>query len=132
MTTRRAIRLVLALVLTAAACAGIQYYYDHVKLPDLSPRQVIEAYFEAVTRKDYEAAYALVSRQHYPDSFNQFKDRVDMYSPEMRLEIAGEGIADGKAFVDARIFVPMAFGPYTAETRMNLVRMKREWKIIHP
>ena len=132
MTAKRAIRLIAALALAAAAFTGIRYYYDHIKLPDLSPRQVTEAYFEAVKRKDYETAFAFVSRRHYPDSFSQFKDRVDMYSPEMLLEITGEVIADGTAIVDARIFVPMAFGPYTAETRMNLVRVKREWKIIHP
>lgn len=129
---KKAFTLLLALLLVATGFAGFQYYYDNIKLPDLAPRQVTEAYFEAVKRKDYETAYTFVSRRHYPDSFNQFKDRVDMYSPKMRLEVAGEGITDDKAFVDARIFVPMTFGLYSAETRMNLVRVKREWKIIHP
>lgn len=132
MTAKRAIRLILAFALAVAGVAGVRYYYDHIKLPDQSPRQVIEAYFEAVKRKDYETAFVFVSRQHYPDSFNQFKDRLDMYSPEMGLEIVAENITDDTASVDAKIFVPMTFGPYTAETRMNLVRVKREWKIIHP
>ncbi|MDR0239898.1 MAG: hypothetical protein LBI88_06685 [Deltaproteobacteria bacterium] len=131
-TKKKAFTLLLAFILAAAGYVGVQYYFDNIKLPDLSPRQVAEAYFEAVKRKDYAQAFAFVSRRHYFDSFNQFKDRVDMYSPEMRLEIVEEGIRDGTAFVDAKIFVPMAFGPYTSETRMNLVRAKREWKIIHP
>ena len=129
---KKAFTLLLALVLAAAVFAGIRYYYDHIKLPDLSPRQVVEHYFAALMFMDYEKAYAFVSLRHYSDSFNQFKERVDMYSQEMRLEIVGEGIEGDMAFVDARIFVPMTFGPYTAETRMRLVREKREWKIIHP
>ena len=134
MTTvkKKAFTLLLALILAAAGFAGIRYYYDNIKLPELAPRQVTEAYFEAVKHKDYEKAFAFVSRRHYPDSFSQFKDRVDMYAPEMRLEITGEDIENDMAFVDAKIFVPLTFGPYTAETRMTLVRVKREWQIIHP
>jgi len=129
---KKALALILALCLVAAGVAGIQYYYDNVKLPELAPRQIIEQYFEAVKRKDYEQAYAHISRRHYHDSFNQFKDRLDMYSPDMRLEITGEIIENGTAIVEASVFIPMHFGSYTANTRMSLVRVKREWKIIHP
>ena len=129
---KKAFALLVALFLAVAGYAGVRYYYDYVKLPEVSPRQVVEQYFAALTFEDYEKAYSFVSLRHYHDSFNQFKDRVDMYSPEMRLEILQEGIEDDTAFVDARIFVPMSFGPYTAETRMKLAREKREWKIVHP
>ena len=132
MTAKRGIQLILVLALIGAGFAGIRYYYDNIKLPNIAPRQLVEAYFEAVKRKDYEKAFAFVSRRHYHDSFNQFKDRVDMYSPEMRLEISEESIVDDTAFVNAKIFVPLTFGPYTSETRMRLTREKREWKIIHP
>jgi hypothetical protein len=132
MAKHKASAIILALVLAAAGVAGTRYYYDNVKPPEISPGQVIERYFEAVQRKDYATAYAFVSRRHYPDSFNQFKDRVDMYSPDMLLKITGETINDGAASVEARTFVPMLFGLYEADTRMSLVRVKREWKIIHP
>jgi hypothetical protein len=129
---KKALTLLLASVAASLCFAAHQYYHDNIRLPDRSPRQVAEDYFEAVKRRDYERAFALVSRRHYPDSFNQFKDRVDMYSPEMRLEISAEGVEEGMAFVDATIFVPMSFGLYSSETRMNLVRVGREWKILHP
>ena len=129
---RKVCVLLLALFLVSAGAAGARYYYDNIGLPPVSPRQVIERYFAALKLQDYEKAYALVSLRHYHDSFNQFMDRVNMYSPDMRLEIAGETIGQGTAFVEGRIFVPMAFGPYTADVRMDLARIKREWKIVHP
>ena len=124
--------LALALVITVAGFAGIRYYYDYVKPPETAPGQVIERYFEALKINDYEKAYALVSRVHYPDSFNQFVDRVNMYSPDMRLEIKGETVENDTAFVDIDIAVPMNSGIFTTLARMDLVRVKREWKIIHP
>jgi len=130
--TKKVIALALALGLIAAGAAGIQYYYDNIKLPDISPRQVFEQYFEAVKRKDYEKAYSFVSLQHFRYSFNQFKDRVDMYSPNMRLEILGEIIEKDAALIEAKTYIPMTFGLYASDTRMKLVRVKREWKIIHP
>ncbi|MDR2725845.1 MAG: DUF4829 domain-containing protein [Candidatus Adiutrix sp.] len=129
---KKARALVLALVLLAASLAGLRYYYDHVRLPETGPGRVIERYFEALKLKDYEKAYALVSRRHYPDSFNQFVDRVNMYSPDMSVSINGETIEEGAAVVEVGISLPLAFGPYTADTRMALVRVKREWKIVHP
>jgi hypothetical protein len=122
-----------ALVLVAAGMAAYRHYLDHIRPPEISPRQVIEKYFAAVNSKEYEAAYAFVSSRHYHESFNQFVDRVNLYSPAMRLEVTGERLEeDGTAVVEARIVVPMAFGPFTADTRMDLARMRREWKIIHP
>ncbi|MCL1890004.1 MAG: DUF4829 domain-containing protein [Desulfovibrionaceae bacterium] len=129
---KKALALISALVLAAAGMAGVQHYYDNIKLPETSPRQVIEHYFEALKLNDYEKAYALVSHWHYPDSFNQFVDRVNMYSSDMLLAINGEIIEEGMAFVEIGIIVPMTFGTYTANTRMTLIRVKREWKIIHP
>ncbi|MDR2726278.1 MAG: DUF4829 domain-containing protein [Candidatus Adiutrix sp.] len=129
---RKALALALALALAAAGLAGRQYYLDHIKLPETGPSRVVERYFEAIKLKDYEKAYALVSRRHYPDSFNQFVDRVNMYSPDMSLTINGESLEENAAFVEIDIIVPMAFGPYAANTRMALARVKREWKIIHP
>jgi hypothetical protein len=122
----------LALAVSVACLAGILYYYDNVKPPETAPGQVIERYFEALKIKDYEKAYAMVSRDHYPDSFNQFVDRVNMYSPDMRLEIKGETVENDTASVEVDLAVPMNLGVFTTLARMDLVRVKREWKIIHP
>ena len=129
---KKVIALLLTLALASAAAAGIRYYYDNIKPPDLSPREVFEQYFDAVKLKDYEKAFSFVSRRHFTYSFNQFKDRVDMYSPRMRLEITGETIENDLAVIEAKTYVPMTFGLYASDTRMKLIRIKREWKIMHP
>jgi len=130
---KKALALIIALVLAGVGgWTGIQYYYDYLKPPKIAPKQVVEQYFEALKLESFEEAFAMVSHRHYPDSFNQFMDRVSMYSPDMRLEISGETMEDDMAFVEAHIVVPMRFGPYEADTHMTLVRVKREWKIIHP
>jgi hypothetical protein len=112
--------------------AGIRYYLDNIQLPAVSPRQVVEQYFAALKEKDYEKAYGLVSLRHYNNSYNQFIDRVSMYSPDMRLELKGESIENDRAVVEATVFLPLEFGPYISDAHMDLVRVKREWKIIHP
>jgi hypothetical protein len=131
-TRKTVLGILCALLLVLAGIAGIRYYLDHIKLPDVSPRQVVAEYFEALKDKDYKKAYTLISLRHYNNSYNQFIDRVTMYSPEMQLDITGETIQDDTAVVDARIVVPLPFGPYASDSTMDLVRVKREWKIIHP
>jgi hypothetical protein len=123
---------VCGILVIIAGTTGTQYYLDNIKLPEVSPRHVVEQYFEAIKSKDYKKAYDFVSLRHYNNSYNQFIDRVDMYSTEMILEIKGERIEDGKAVVETKVIVPLNFGPYTSDSSMDLVRIKREWKIIHP
>ncbi|MDR0827715.1 MAG: hypothetical protein LBN33_07555 [Desulfovibrio sp.] len=133
MTLKKKIALsVSALLLIGIGITAGQYYFYNIKLPDISPRQVVEQYFAAVKEGDYKKAYAFVSLKYYHESYNQFIDRVVMYSPEMRLEVTKESMEDDKAVVDASVVVPLQFGSYTADSRMDLVRDKREWKIIHP
>ena len=55
-----------------------------------------------------------------------------MYAPDMKLSILGENIVEGAATVDVRIEVPLKFGLYKSDSTMDLVRVKREWKIMHP
>ena len=132
-TTRKTVLGILCVLLPVLiGVAGIRYYLDHVKLPAVSPRQVVAEYFEALRNKDYKRAYAFISLRHYNNSYNQFIDRAAMYSPEMQLEITGETIKDDTAVVDARVVVPMSFGLYSSDSNMDLVRVRREWKIIHP
>ncbi|SDD56982.1 hypothetical protein SPACI_052580 [Sporomusa acidovorans DSM 3132] len=120
------------LVFLGLAAGGGFYYYENINPPDLTPGQVIEQYFAAVQKGDYQKAYQMVSRQHYHDSFNQFIDRVSMYSPEMTLQVQGETIDNNKAVVNLHIFIPLEFGPYSSNTSMDLIREKREWKIVCP
>jgi len=132
---KKALALILALGLAgliAAGVAGIRYYHDNIKPPALAPRQVIEQYFEAIKRRDYQKAYSFVCLRHFRNSFNQFRDRVDTYSPDMTLEFTGETIDKNTAVVDLEVSVPMGFGLYKADGRMYLVRVKRDWKIITP
>ncbi|MDR1856369.1 MAG: hypothetical protein LBR22_04325 [Desulfovibrio sp.] len=112
--------------------SGYIYYLDNIKLPEMTPSTTVEKYFEAVKSEDYKNAYAFVSQQYYHDSYNQFVDRMKTYSTEMSVQITGETINDTKASVTARIIVPMNFGPFTTESVIDLVRDKREWKILHP
>lgn len=111
---------------------GIQYYLDNIKLPDVAPAKVVDAYFSALQKQNFKAAYDMVSRIHYVDSINQFVDRTSMYAPDMKLSILGENIVEGAATVDVRIEVPLKFGLYKSDSTMDLVRVKREWKIMHP
>ncbi|MDR1241197.1 MAG: DUF4829 domain-containing protein [Deltaproteobacteria bacterium] len=129
---KKAVWTILFLLLAGIGFAGSQYYLDNIKLPEVSPRQVVEQYFAAVKNRDYQKAYSLVSLRHYNNSYNQFIDRVSMYSPEMLLEIKGESIENDTAVVDARVVVPLQFGAYSSDSNMDLARVKREWKIIHP
>jgi hypothetical protein len=131
-TKKTALKGLCCLALVIMGVAGIQYYLDHIKLPAVSPRQVVEQYFEALKNKDYQRAYDLVSLRHYNNSYNQFIDRVSMYSPDMQLEVKGESITDDTALVETRVVLPLEFGPYSSDSNMDLVRIKREWKIIHP
>ena len=124
--------LMLTLALAGAVYAGTQYYLDNIKLPNIPPGQVVERYFAALGERDHKAAYAHVSRQHYHDSFNQFIDRVSMYSPDMTLKVNWEKIEEKTAAVSVSIVVPMRFGTYKSESEMDLIRDKREWKIVHP
>lgn len=124
--------MVLVIALAGAGYAGTQYYLDNIRLPEITPTQVVEQYFAALGQRDYKTAYAFVSRQHYFDSFNQFIDRVSMYSPEMTLKVNWEKLEEKTAVVNIAIVVPMRFGTYSSESQMDLVRDKREWKIIHP
>jgi hypothetical protein len=129
---KRIILLLCLCALLGIAFAGREYYLDNIKLPELSPRQVVDRYFAALKNKEYKQAYELVSLQHYNDSFNQFIDRVSMYSPAMLLEAQDERIEKDRATVSLKIAVPMQFGLYSSDSDMDLVRIKREWKIIHP
>jgi hypothetical protein len=124
---------IIGLVLTViiGVMAG-RYYLDNIKLPELPPRQVVEQYFEALKNQEYKKAYDFVSLRHYNNTFNQFIDRVAMYSPQMRLEVTGESIDKDSAVVDTKVTVPLEFGSYSSNSNMDLVRVKREWKIIHP
>ncbi len=124
--------LLIAAALIAGAYAGVQYYLDAVKPPEIAPAQVVERYFDALQNGRFEEAYNLVSRRHYFESFNQFIDRVSMYSPEMTLEILQEKIEGTAAVVSIHIVVPLRFGIYASDSEMDLVRDKREWKIVHP
>ncbi|MDR1489897.1 MAG: DUF4829 domain-containing protein [Desulfovibrio sp.] len=131
--TRKTVLMVFcAVAIVLIGIFGIRYYLDHVRLPEIAPRQVVAEYFEALKGKDYKKAYSFISLRHYNNSYNQFIDRVSMYSPEMQLEVAGETIKGDTAVVDARVVVPLQFGPYSSYSNMDLVRVKREWKIIHP
>ncbi|MDR2161455.1 MAG: hypothetical protein LBO77_04865 [Desulfovibrio sp.] len=116
----------------AAGFFGIRYYLDNIKMPAVPPRQVIAEYFAALKERDYKKAYEFISLRHYNNSYNQFIDRVSMYPQDMQLEIKDEAIEKDTAVVAAKIFVPMGFGPYISDANMDLVRVKRQWKIIHP
>jgi hypothetical protein len=129
---KKAALLIICLILAGSGYAGSQYYLDNIKLPDVSPRQVVEQYFAALKSEDYKKAYGFVSLRHYNNSYNQFIDRVEMYSPMMRLEVKGETIKDDMAVVDVTVTLPLAFGPYSSDSSMDLARDRREWKIIHP
>ncbi|MDR2801097.1 MAG: hypothetical protein LBB52_07525 [Desulfovibrio sp.] len=131
-TRKTVLAVVCALALVFTGIFGIRHYLDYVRPPAVSPRQVVEEYFEALKSKDYKRAYSLISLRHYNNSYNQFIDRVSMYSPEMRLEVTGETVRGDTAVVEARVVVPLQFGPYSSDSNMDLVRVKREWKIIHP
>jgi hypothetical protein len=131
-TKKTLLRLLCLLLVALLGLAGIRYYLDNIKLPPVSPRQVVEEYFAALKGKDYKKAYGLISLRHYNNSYNQFIDRVSMYSPDMRLEFKGENIENDTAVVEATVFLPLEFGPYISDAHMDLVRIKREWKIIHP
>lgn len=120
------------LVFLGLAAGGGLYYYENIKPPDITPRQVVEQYFTAVQKGDYRKAYQMVSSRHYHDSFNQFIDRVSMYSPQMTLQVQAETIDKNKATVNMHIFIPLKFGPYSSNTSMDLIREKREWKIVSP
>ncbi|MDR2669788.1 MAG: DUF4829 domain-containing protein [Desulfovibrio sp.] len=120
------------LLVAAAGVAGVQYYLDNIKLPAVSPTQVVEEYFAALKSRDYKKAYALISLRHYNNSFNQFIDRAAMYSPDMHLEVTGESVANDTAVVAARVLLPLEFGLYSSDSSMDLVRVQREWKIVHP
>ncbi|MDR3177044.1 MAG: hypothetical protein LBU06_11010 [Desulfovibrio sp.] len=131
-TRKTVLMAVCAFHVVLAGIFGMRYYLDHVKLPDVSPRQVIAEYFAALKSRDYKKAYGFVSIRHYNNSYNQFIDRVSMYSPDMQLEVTGETIKDDTAVVETKVVVPLWFGPYSSNSNMDLVRVKREWKIIHP
>lgn len=126
------LKIALIIVLAVVLFGGGRYYLDNIRPPEVSPRQVVEQYFDFLKKHNYKEAYELVSRQHYHDSYNQFIDRVSMYSPEMRLKVEEEILEKDKAVVNIQVFVPMEFGDYNSVTSMDLVRVKREWKIIHP
>jgi hypothetical protein len=133
MTPKKTALSAAGLVLTAViGIVAVRYYLDNIKLPEVSPRQVVEQYFEALKKQDYEKAYSFVSLRHYNNTFNQFIDRVAMYSPEMRLEVTGEIMDKDTAVVDTKVVVPLEFGSYSSDSNMDLVRVKREWKIVHP
>jgi hypothetical protein len=129
---KKALWIITGLILVLTGVFGSRYYLDNIKLPEVSPRQVVEEYFAALKSQDYKKAYDYISLRHYNDSYNQFIDRVNMYSPEMQLDIQGESIKEDMAVVDAKVVVPLQFGLYTSDSSMDLVRVKREWKIIHP
>lgn len=120
------------LVFLGLAAGGGFYYYENIRLPDVTPGQVVEQYFTAVQKGDYRKAYQMVSSRHYHDSFNQFIDRVSMYSPQMMLQVQAEAIDKNKAIVNMHISVPLKFGPYNSNSSMDLIREKREWKIVSP
>lgn len=126
------VKVALVVLLLLGCAAGGVYYLDHIKAPSVPPRQVIENYFAALRERDYQKAYSFVSLQHFNGSYNQFVDRAGMYSPDMRLEITGESIAEDTAAVHVNVSLTLPFGPYQADSDMDLVRVKREWKIIHP
>jgi hypothetical protein len=129
---RKALWVLLAVLCAGGTWAGIQYYLDNIKPPATPPGQVVERYFEALKRRDFAAAYAMVSRRHYFESFNQFIDRVSMYSPDMTLEVTQEQLEEAGAVVMVRISAPLRFGLYSSDSEMDLARDGREWKIIHP
>jgi hypothetical protein len=129
---KKAALLVGCLLVAAAVVGGVQYYLDNIKLPAVSPTQVVEDYFAALKSRDYKKAYGFVSLRHYNNSFNQFVDRVDMYAPDMHLEVTGESIAKDTAVVATRVLLPLEFGLYSSDSTMDLVRVQREWKIVHP
>jgi hypothetical protein len=126
--------LLAAAIVIGGAWFGYQYYLDNIKLPAVGPSEVISRYFEAVKKGDFKTAYAMVSRAHYPDSYNQFIDRASMYSPQMKLTITGESIDEKQqtAHVTLHVTVPLRYGLYASNTGMDLARVKREWKIMHP
>jgi hypothetical protein len=130
MSTR--VKTVLAALALLGCIAGGTYYLDNIKPPAVPPRQVVERYFEALRERDYKKAYSFVSLAHFNGSYNQFVDRVGMYSPDMGLEITGENIEKETAAVHVAVSLSLPFGPYRADSDMDLVRVKREWKIIHP
>jgi hypothetical protein len=129
---KAALKILCLLGIAGIGIAGFQYYLDEIRPPALSPRRVVEEYFTALKNREFKKAYEFISLRHYNDSFNQFVDRAGMYSSAMRLEITGENIREGSAVVDVRVFVPLEFGPYSSDANMDLIRVKREWKIIHP
>lgn len=123
---------VAVLLLGGGGYAGTQYYLDNIKLPEVSPRLVVEHYFAALEKGEFKRAYDMVSHEHYFESLNQFTDRVSMYAPDMMLEVRGERLEEKAAVVEIHIVVPMRFGTYSSDTEMSLIRAKREWKILHP
>ncbi|MDR2076781.1 MAG: DUF4829 domain-containing protein [Desulfovibrio sp.] len=131
-TKKKALAVVCLILAGLLGFFGTRYYLDNIKMPEVSPRQVVEDYFAALKAQDYDRAYGLISLRHYNNTINQFKDRVSMYSPEMELEIKDETITEDTAVVVVRVLVPLGFGPYISDTNMDLVRDKRVWKIIHP
>ena len=133
MKRKKIIILVLAIAaFIGVAYAGIQYYLDNIRPPKIAPAQVVEQYFSSLQKKDFKLAYSLVSQEYYHESVNQFIDRVSMYDPDMILEVSLEKIEEKTALVEVHIVVPLRFGIYESDSTMQLVRAKREWKIIHP
>ncbi|MDR1685316.1 MAG: hypothetical protein LBR82_02545 [Desulfovibrio sp.] len=129
---KKATLLLGCLLVAAAGVAGVQYWLDNIKLPAVSPTQVVEDYFSALKGRDYKKAYGFISLRHYNNSFNQFIDRAAMYAPDMHLEVTGENITKDTAVVATRVVVPLEFGLYSSDSSMDLVRVQREWKIVHP